>query len=87
VASSAASLLLSDTVKLQERPKATTTKHASKDACGRVNDPGYGDNVVDGTMGNLQPTPIKPRRSYKTKTVHGDSSETKWQWVSKEMLA
>ena len=44
-------------VKLRGHPKAFTTKLLSKDNSGRVNYPGYSQNVKDVTMDNLQPSP------------------------------
>ena len=46
-----------DTVKLRGVPKASATKQASKDACGRGNDLGYGNNAPDATMDDPQPSP------------------------------
>ncbi|ODQ68805.1 hypothetical protein LIPSTDRAFT_31126 [Lipomyces starkeyi NRRL Y-11557] len=46
-----------DIIKLREHPKDLTTKPISKEIGGRVNDPGYGNNVRYVTMGNPQPSP------------------------------
>jgi hypothetical protein len=65
---------MGDTVKLREPPKAFTTKPLSKDSGGRVNSPGYSNNVKDATMGDPQPSP-------KDSNVYGCSSTTRRQWV------
>jgi hypothetical protein len=56
-----------DTVKLREHPKARTTKPTPKGAGGRGNDLGYGNNVRDATVDNLQPSATARRA---TRAVH-----------------
>jgi hypothetical protein len=46
-----------DTVKLRGVPKANATKQMLKSVCGRGNDLGYGNNALDVTMDDPQPSP------------------------------
>jgi hypothetical protein len=46
---------------MREVPKALTTKYTLKGVYGQGNDLGYGKNVRDVTMDNLQPSP-KPSK-------------------------
>jgi hypothetical protein len=42
---------IGDILKLREHPKALGTKQCSKERCGRVNSPGYGNNPRDAYNG------------------------------------
>ena len=59
------------TVKLREPPKALTTKRGSKEIPrGQGNDLGYGKNVNDVTMENLQPSSKLKENTFNMSAVH-----------------
>jgi hypothetical protein len=51
---------------VRETPKATATKPPSKGVGGQVNDLGYGENAVDATMDDPQPSSYEAARGLRS---------------------